>query len=150
MGIGKMLVKAVCLGTLSVLGCAGCQLGGTPAVVHKAPPVITEESTLLPAVKHETLKVQWAIPNDWKPMTMTKNALYVHQQFRSPSLATGFGVAYVHMPLPLGAKAIVWFAKGEYTKKSSEGKLIGEWTDKLGRYWFEAENAKYHVKGYAV
>jgi len=150
MGLGKMLVKVVCLGAVSVLVVAGCQFTGTQAVMHKAPAVMTEESTLLPTAKQDWLKVQWAIPADWKPMKPTKTPLYVHQQFRSPTLATGFGVAYIHMPLPLSAKAILWFAKGEYTKKSNEGRLIGEWTDKLGRSWFEAENSKYHVKGYAV
>ena len=51
--------------------------------------------------------------------------------------------------LPLSAKAIIWFAKGEYQKKDKDqsGKQIGQWTDALGREWFEAENSKFHVRG---
>ena len=29
-------------------------------------------------------------------------------------------------------------------------RLINEWTDELGRNWFEVENNKYHVRGYAL
>ena len=125
---------------------AGCQFG-QPAPVKRTP---VEHIDLLPVSMNDTLKVSWSLPYDWKPFEGKKSPLYSHMQFRSPSLSTGFGVAYVHMPLPLSAKAIVWFAKSQYTSQSSDGRLIGEWTDKLGRYWFEAENAKYHVKGYAV
>ena len=142
-------MKSIALGAISLL-VVGCQCAAPPALAHRAAPVVTPAAKVLPATKQEALNVQWAVPKDWKALPMQKTPLYVHQQFRSPTLCTGFGVAYVHMPLPLSAKAVVWFAKGEYTKKSNEGRLIGEWTDKLGRYWFEAENAKYHVKGYAV
>jgi hypothetical protein len=59
----------------------------------------------------------------------------------------------VTLPIPLPAQAIVWFAKNEYLKRAKDqhdGKLIGQWTDSLGREWFEAENSKYHVRGYAM
>jgi hypothetical protein len=52
------------------------------------------------------------------------------------------------MPLPLSAKALVWFAKLQYAKDSNGGRLVKEWTDELGRPWFEGENNKYHVRGY--
>jgi hypothetical protein len=60
------------------------------------------------------------------------------------------GVAYVHLPIPVPASMIVWLAKQEYGKRGEEGQLLGEWTDQLGRPWFEAQNAKYHVRGYVI
>src|SRR5205807_5440052 len=54
----------------------------------------------------------------------------------------------IRLPIALSASTIGWFAKREYTKRGGdEGKLIGEWTDSLGRPWFEAENNKYHCRG---
>ena len=44
----------------------------------------------------------------------------------------------------------MWFAKQRYSKQSEDGKLINQWVDALGRSWFEAENNKYHVRGYVV
>jgi hypothetical protein len=90
--------------------------------------------------------------------------LYSHQQWRSPSASAGVGVAYIHTPIPLSTDMLVWFAKNEYAKRQASGdksgattrpadiggRLIGEWTDSLGRHWFEAESTKYHVKGYAM
>jgi hypothetical protein len=54
------------------------------------------------------------------------------------------------MPIPLSAQTLIWFAKQEYAKSRKDGRLTTEWTDSIGRPWFEAENAKYHVRGYAV
>jgi hypothetical protein len=45
---------------------------------------------------------------------------------------------------------LMWLAKREYTKRGSDGKILSEWKDELGRPWFEAENAKYRVRGYVV
>lgn len=59
-------------------------------------------------------------------------------------------MVYAHMPIPLPVSTLLWFAKQEYTKSNNGGKLLGQWTDNFGRSWFEAENNKYHVKGYAV
>jgi len=28
--------------------------------------------------------------------------------------------------------------------------VLGQWTDALGRPWFEAQNSKYHIRGYVV
>jgi hypothetical protein len=99
------------------------------------------------------LKVSWAVPDNWEALPMHKNALYAHQQWRSPSASTGVGVAHVALPLPIPAGAFLWFAKNEYlnhARNQNNGRLIGEWTDSLGRQWFEAENDKYHVCGYAI
>ena len=43
---------------------------------------------------------------------------------------------------------LLWLAKREY--KANDGKILSEWKDELGRPWFEAENAKYRVRGYVV
>ncbi len=103
----------------------------------------------------EALQVAASVPQNWTPLPIQKRALYTHQQWRAPLRTTGVGVAYVHMPLPMSAKTIVWFAKMQYAEQSTkdgkpQGRLIGEWRDAVGREWFEAENVKYHIKGYAV
>jgi hypothetical protein len=98
----------------------------------------------------QALKVTAAPPADWAMLPAYKGALYTHQQWRSPSKATGVGVIYARLPVPLPVGTLLWFAKQEYTKQQAEGRLIAQWTDSFGRSWFEAENNKYHVKGYAV
>ena len=98
----------------------------------------------------ELLKVSVAPPGNWSSLPLKKTSLYSHKQWRSPTKHTGVGVVYIRLPLPMPMSTLVWFAKQEYTKKEDDGKLIGQWTDALGRQWFEAENNKYHVKGYAV
>ena len=47
---------------------------------------------------------------------------------------------------------MVWFAKKEYAKgrPDADGKVLSEWVDPLGRSWFEAQNEKYHIRGYVV
>jgi hypothetical protein len=95
-------------------------------------------------------KVNAAVPSSWEAVTPHKTALYTHGQWRAPSGRTAVGAALIRLPLPLSAKTVLWFAKGEYTKRSSDGKLIDQWIDELGRAWFEAENNKYHVRGYCL
>jgi len=101
------------------------------------------------------LNVKAAIPHNWEAMTPDSTALYVHQQWRSPAHTTGVGVAYIHLPLPMSAKALVWLARTQYSHKAAtdhapDAQVLGEWTDSLGREWFEGENNKYHIKGYVV
>ena len=112
-------------------------------------------SGLKPPQALQLLKVAASIPNRWEPLRFQRRFVYVHQQWRSPSRNTGIGVAYIHMPLPVSAKMILWFAKTQYENQSrSDGKpmgtLLGQWTDSIGREWFEAQDNKYHVKGYAI
>ena len=47
----------------------------------------------------------------------------------------------------LGTKGTV---QREYTKRADDGKVLAQWTDSIGRPWFEVENAKFHVRGYVV
>src|SRR5688500_5818095 len=86
-------------------------------------------------------------PREWEEVGMYKTGLYTHQQWKSPSTYTGVGVVYVKMPLPFPARAVVWLAKNEYAKKDKDGRVLGEWTDRAGRHWFEAENHRFHVRG---
>jgi hypothetical protein len=94
--------------------------------------------------------VNAAIPQAWETMPLQKGTLYNFGQWRSPSTRTGVGAAYIRLPLPIGAGGVLWLAKHKYAEQASDGKLIAEWTDELGRNWFEVENSKYHVRGYAL
>jgi hypothetical protein len=108
---------------------------------------------LLPRKEVEKLAVTWSLPRDWEPGPMKRNPIYTHQQFKSPTGRTGVGVAHLRLPLPLSASAIVWLAKHEYVKRTgdqNDGKLINRWTDAEGREWFEAENNKYHARGFVI
>ena len=73
-----------------------------------------------------------------------------------PSLpTTGDDYAVYAVISPLGDKAqvvaaIAWLAQKEYSKRSDDGKLLATWEDNLGRPWFEAENTRFHVRGYIV
>ena len=71
------------------------------------------ETGLALAMPLEPLKVNAAFPSGWLPLPLQKNPLYSHQQWRSPTRRTGVGVTYVHMPLPLSTKTLVWFAMNE-------------------------------------
>src|SRR4051812_25583392 len=110
MGLGSRLVKraqtsAITGLTLLIAGLStGCQLGQPP----NAKRVAVDRIDLLPVCTDDSLRVSWSLPYDWKTLPNQKhNPLYTHVQYRSPSLSTGLGVAYIHMPIPLSAKAVV-------------------------------------------
>ncbi len=94
------------------------------------------------------LNIRAAVPRNWDELKPHTNPLYTHQQWRSPSSKTGVGVAYIRMPLPINTGMLLWLAKREY--KANDGRILAEWTDELGRPWFEAENNRYRVRGYVV
>ena len=129
----------------------GCQSGpnfsSRRLIEHQA---LIDFSGLDSARQFEQLEVVISAPRRWEPLPLKQNPLYLHQQWRSPSGHTGVGVLCAHLPLPLSTSAVVWLAKQEYAKKGKDGKLLDEWTDSLGRSWFEAEDGKYHVRGYVV
>ncbi len=56
----------------------------------------------------------------------------------------------MHLPLPLSTDMVIWLAKQRYAERDEDGHVIAEWTDPLGRHWIEAENRKFHVRGYAL
>jgi hypothetical protein len=137
------------IGLTGLLG--GCQNGqgfsSRRLIEHQA---LIDFSGLDSVRKCEHVDVAIAPPRRWEALPVKNNPLYAHQQWRSPSGHTGVGVLCAHLPLPLSTNTVVWLAKQEYAKRGNDGKLIGEWTDVLGRSWFEAEDGKYHVRGYVV
>lgn len=108
---------------------------------------------LRPARMIDTIKASVTSPVGWDRLVTQRAALYTHEQWRSPSMQTGVGCAYIRMPLPFSADTICWLARQEYAKQSKHGdggKITSNWTDNLGRVWFEGENKRYHVRGYVV
>ena len=141
-----LVAGMICLSSLT-----GCQMGQTVPTAR----LIQHQAMIDPTGLKETavavpVKVHIAAPQRWEQTDPRKGALYTDMQWRSPSKMTGVGVVHCRLPLPLPAKAIVWLAQKEYAKKADDGKLLGTWEDALGRPWFEAETAKYHVRGYVV
>ena len=130
---------------------AGCQ-GAKPIQSHRLieHQALIDFSGLKPAETVPDLKVNAAVPQAWESMPLQKGTLYNFGQWRSPSTHTGVGAAYIRLPLPVGAGAVLWIAKHKYAEQASDGKVISEWTDDFGRNWFEVENGKYHVRGYAL
>jgi hypothetical protein len=129
----------------------GCQMhsGITTArlVQHQQ---VMNTTGLQDVATFDAVKARAAAPQKWDRLKEKKTALYTDVQWRSPSHLTGVGIVYVRMPLPFPASTLLWFAKQEYCKRSEDGKLIGQWTDSLGRPWFEAENKRYHVRGFVI
>jgi hypothetical protein len=135
---------------LSALG-SGCQItqsvSATRLIQHQA---MIDPSGLKDTSICDDVKVHVAAPQKWEQLTPRKTAVYTDMQWRSPSRMTGIGVAYVRLPLPIPASTVAWLAEKEYTKRSDDGKLLSLWSDALGRPWFEAENSRFHVRGYIV
>ena len=145
----RRLLALTALALLAFAG--GCQSGGHVSnrrlIEHQA---MIDFSGLAPAEPVDALKVSCSVPRQWEALALKKTGLYAHQQWKSPSTHTGIGVVYIRLPWPISEKTLLWIAKREYTKASDDGRVIGEWTDDLGRAWFEAQNSKYHVRGYAI
>lgn len=150
--IRRAAVVLQAVGLLALLtwvgGCQGTQqVSGRRLIEHQA---MIDFSGLKPVETVESVQTSIAAPRRWELLPNKSNPLYTHQQWRSPSADTGVGIVCAHLPLPLSAKAVVWLAKQEYAKQGRSGRILGEWVDPLGRSWFEAENTKYHVRGYVV
>jgi hypothetical protein len=149
--IGGRAVAVAALLLAPLLVSTGCQQAHNVShrrlIEHQA---LIDFSGLKPAQEIDTVKVHAAMPRNWDKLVAQVTPLYTHQQWRSPSTRTGVGVAYIHLPVPINMNVLMWLAKREYTKRGSDGKILSEWTDDLGRPWFEAENAKYRVRGYVV
>jgi len=129
-------------------GCTVAQTVPTQRLIQHQ--VMIDVSGLKQVETIPDVKAHIAAPQKWDMLAVKKTALFTDAQWRAPSRMTGVGIAYVRLPIPLPAKAIIWIAKQEYGKKANDGKILNEWTDDLGRPWFEAENSQYHVRGYAV
>jgi hypothetical protein len=133
------------------LALAGCQIQTVSTVELEIHQAYVNRSGLANVHAEPLLHVTCAPPQEWDALPMTSNMLYTHQQWRSPDRHVGMGVAYMHTPIPFSPQTLIWFAKRQYTRGDDRsGRLIAEWTDSLGRCWFEAENSIYHVRGYAM
>ena len=145
-GLAGMLLSL----TLLMVAGSGCQNQTITAakIAHQQRTI--DHTGLKQVADYDVVKARAAAPRTWEQLNVKKTKLFTDIQWRSPTRLTGVGVAYIRLPLPLPASALIWFAKQEYTKKANDGKLLAEWTDDIGRPWFEAQNNKYHVKGYVV
>ena len=154
MGMSFNLIRSIVVfvgGAICLSSLTGCQMAQTVStarlIQHQAmiDPTGLKESEVI-----EPVKVHISAPQKWEQLEAKRHSLYTETQWRSPSKMTGVGVAYVRLPLPIPARSIAWLAQKEYSKKADDGKIIGTWDDALGRPWFEAENSRYHVRGYIV
>jgi hypothetical protein len=147
--IRGVLISMSCVVALSALtGCQFAQSVPTARLIqHQA---MVDPAGLKDSQTCEAVKVHVATPQKWDQLAAKKTAVYTDMQWRSPSKQTGVGVAYIHLPLPIPASAIAWMAQKEYSKRAEDGKLLSTWTDSLGRPWFEAENNRFHVRGYII
>ena len=119
-------------------------------------------SGLAKAKPVEGLGVSAAVPRSWQKQPVTGKAMFTFGQWRSPDRGVAVGVVHVSLPLPMSAQTLVWLAKARYGSAVEKqaaakhpapggpGRLLAEWTDDVGREWVEAENDKYHLRGYAV
>ncbi len=134
-----------------VLLAGGCQnshpISNYRLIEHQA---LVDFSGLQSTSWREPIKAVCAAPRDWEALPLQRTALFNHQQWRSPSTTTGVGIIHVHLPLPLNTDMVIWLAKQKYSQKGDDGRVVAEWDDELDRHWFEAENRRYHVRGYAV
>jgi hypothetical protein len=129
-------------------GCQTVQAVSVPRLLrHQA---MIDFSGLRDAATFPDVKARAGTPRTWQQLSTKKTSLYTDMQWRSPSGYTGVGVTHVRMPLPLTARMLIWFATAEFKKQGEDGRLLDQWTDGLGRTWFEASNSKYHVRGYVI
>jgi hypothetical protein len=149
---GKCVVASAAL-VMWALG-AGCQYQAVSAVELQIHQSLVDRQGLTSLQVERDLKISCAPPDLWEQLPEIKTLFYSHQQWRSPDHHAGMGVAYVHTLVPFSPHTILWFAKNQYVSGESardgKGRLIAQWSDDLGRSWFEAENNLYHIKGYAM
>lgn len=140
-----------CPAALLVLGGVGCS-SGPPVESHRLiqHQALVDFSGLKAPEVAEAVRVQASTPASWSLHAVERRALYTHQQWKSASAKTAVGVIYARLPLPLGPDTLLWLGRQQYAKQGSDGRQIANWTDALGRRWFEAETDKYHTRGYAI
>jgi hypothetical protein len=136
----------------AILAClAGCQ-SGPPVESHRLiqHQAFIDFSGLKSPELTPVIKMQASLPAAWSLHGTEQKALYNHQQWKSPSSRTGVGAIYARLPIPVSADVLLWLGRQQYASQAEDGREIGRWTDELGRHWFEAENKKYHARGYAI
>lgn len=149
---GRRNLSLILICTTALLQ-GGCQLVGMSTVSTKR--LVHYQSMLdLSGLKdlqtNDAVRVKIATPATWEQLPTYKAGLYTHEQWRSPTHRNGVGIVYIRMPFPFSASTLTWLAEREYTKRADDGKVLAQWTDSIGRPWFEVENTKFHVQGYVV
>ena len=154
LSLNRRMLRALALPALLLLAACstGCHTTSTVTVRklinHQA---MIDFSGLGEAEVVEAVKVNVAPPATWTPLNLKKTTLFTDMHWKSPSGVSGVGVAYLRLPIPLSPKMLLWFAKSQYSSKSSEGgRVIGEWTDDMGRNWFDGATDKYHARGFVI
>jgi hypothetical protein len=148
---GKLKITLKCLALAALMALSACQVTSVSTAQLEIHQAFINRSGLSPVELNQALRITCAPPRDWTPLPLTTNILYTHQQWRSPDHHVGMGVAYMHTPIPFSPQTLIWFAKAHYANANDgSGHLIGQWTDELGRCWFEAENDRFHIRGYAM
>ncbi|HTL27972.1 MAG TPA: hypothetical protein VL282_02075 [Tepidisphaeraceae bacterium] len=146
--------KLLCIPILALICLqGGCQFVGMPNVSPKKLvryQQMLDLSGLKDIETNEHVRVKVATPKSWEALPVYKAALYTHQQWRSQTHRNGVGVVYIRMPFPFSASTLTWLAEREYSKRADDGKVVAQWTDSIGRPWFEVENKKFHVRGYVM
>lgn len=149
-GAGRSITCTLLVAAALAL-CAGCQYQTISAAELEIHQLRLNKSGLASLHEDSILRITCAPPEQWDQLPPRRNMIYSHRQWRSPDRQVGMGVAYMNTPVAVSPQTIIWFAKSEYTRTDqSKGRLLGLWTDSLGRCWFEAENDTYHVRGYAM
>jgi hypothetical protein len=147
-GCCRWIRLAIWIGLAALSGCQIHTVSLTELEEHQS---LMNRTGLAPVHVNDILKVSCTPPEYWVQLPLTENVLYAHQQWRSPDHRVGMGVAHIHTPFAFSPEMMIWFAKMQYTACSDgSGRLIAQWTDALGRCWFEAQNDTYHVLGYAM
>jgi len=142
------LFMSCLLAALLFMAGAGCQTARPETMASQR--ALIDFTGLGPLMNLSALKASGSVPEQWDPLPLQQTPLYAHQQWRSPTLTTGVGIACVHLPLPVPAAAVLWFAQREYTAQQNDGRSLGRWSDSLGREWFAAENKRFYVRGYVL
>lgn len=136
-------------------------LTGCAAVPSVSPPRLIASQAMLDfhglsaVTLYPSLKLDAAVPLSWQQLKPEQMGPLAHRQWRSPTRSTGLGLAYIKLPWPVSPRFLIWVAKMQYAKRTTRdgkpaGQLLAEWTDPQGREWFDAEDEKFHVQGYAV
>jgi len=146
--VSVRLSLVLTVGLFVVAGCQMAPVASNMALVEHRQQV--DSSGLVAPEAVEPLKASIAPPAAWQALKIQKTLLYTHQQWRSPSKRTAVGITYIRLPFPVGTSTVAFFAKKEAAKRSITGKLTRNWTDSLGREWFEGETDKYHITGYVL
>lgn len=139
---------------LAVAALGGCQVRGVSTAELTANQEQLTSQEPAPLLTERDLHITCAPPAHYQRLRTNRTLLYTHQQWRALSRNAGFGVVYIHTPVAVSPEVLLWFAKSQYAQKEKpdqgRGRLLRQWIDRLNRHWFECENGRYHVRGYAM